>query len=327
MFRLNNPGLYAAAKALKELRSLIHYCLADGVPGRHKINKTKTRLADIHQKARDKHLGSTHIRLINDIQQLLALVEDTFKELRDHDPEIPQEIIRFLAIYLSLLDALGEAAAKSLLRSGEAASGAGRLITDGRKLLRSSRAAILSGTDNPTGSMALLTLYSHFETWLSTTGKFSRNFYIIPEDSGMGGRSALVSPKDKMDEDFDEDFKELIEEAAALKKEFLAAAHYSWYRYSPHHPGYTLWKQNVLALIKHSAGEQSLYYTNLVETEKAYSKSMPASVFSAFLNTLNKARHAPRTVSPVVYNTSLVPPPPPRSNSVCSPLICVAAAC
>ena len=158
LFRFNDRGLYLAAKALKELRKLIYCCLADGIPGRHKINTIKTQLADIHQKARDKHLRSTHIRLIDDIQQLLAMVEETFLEIRDYNLEKSQGVIRFFTIYLSLLDTLGEGAAGSSLKSEEAAVCVDKLIVDGRKLLKSSRAEILSKTENSSGNMALLTL-------------------------------------------------------------------------------------------------------------------------------------------------------------------------
>ncbi|PJB27244.1 hypothetical protein CO111_06295 [Candidatus Desantisbacteria bacterium CG_4_9_14_3_um_filter_50_7] len=304
LFRLNNPGLYAAAKALKELRELIHCCLTDGIPGRHKINKIKTRLADIQQKARDKGCRSKHVQLIHDIQRLLELVETTFREIRDYNLEKDREIIHFFALYLSLLDTLGEAITGSLSKSGAAAARAGKLIAEGRKSLRSFRTDNLSRPDNLPGGMTLLTLYGHFETWLSETGKLAGNFCIIPKDGGLGSGNTPVLPVDKMDEDFNE----LIEEAAALKKDFNRC-HYSWYRYSPRHPGYTFWKQNVLRFIKHSFGEQSLQYTNLVETEKNYSDSLPSSVFSAFMKTLEKARHAPRQVSPVVYGACAVPPP------------------
>jgi hypothetical protein len=296
LFRLNNPGLYAAAKALKELRGLVFCCLTDGVPGRHKINKSKTRLADIQQKARDKGCRSKHVQLIHDIQRLLELVETTFREIRDYNLEKDREVIRFFTMYLSLLDTLDEAATGSFQKSGEAAARAGKLIAEGRKSLRTFRMDNLSCPDNLPGGMTLLTLYGHFETWLSEAGKLAGNFCIIPKDGGLGSGNTPVSPVDKMEEDFNE----LIEEAAALKKDFNRC-HYSWYRYSPHHPDYAFWKQNVLRVIKHTFGEQSLQYTNLVETEKNYSDSMPSSVFSAFMKTLEKARHAPRKASFIVY--------------------------
>ncbi|MDD5210657.1 MAG: hypothetical protein PHV36_14810 [Elusimicrobiales bacterium] len=296
-----------AVKALKELRELIHCCLTDGIPGKHKVNKTKTRLADIHQEARDKCLKSKYVRHIDDIQQLLALVDETFREIRDYDLEKSPEIIRFLSIYLSVLDAFNETTTVSFPASSAAAAHAGKLITDGRKLLRSFRTDHLSRTDNLPGGMTLLTLYSRFETWLSETKKLSGNFCIIPKDGDMGGRNAPAFPVDKMDEDFNE----LIKEAALLKKDFLAFPQSPWYRYSPRHKGYAFWKQKVLRLIKYSFGEQSFYYINLAEVEKNYSESMPSTVFSTFIDTLNKARYAPRVVSPVVYGAGAVPPPPP----------------
>ncbi len=310
LFRLNNPGLYAAAEALKELRGLIFCCLTDGIPGRHKINKIKTRLADIQQKARDKGCRSKHVQLIHDIQRLLELVETTFREIRDYNLEKDREIIRFFTMYLSLLDTLVEAATGSFQKSGEAAARAGKLIAEGRKLLKSFRTDNLSRPDNLPGGMTLLTLYGHFEKWLSEAGKLAKNFCIIPEDGGLGSGNTPVLPVDKMDEDLNE----LIEEAAALKKDFNRCR-YSWYRYSPRHPGYAFWKQNVLRFIKHSFGEQSPRYANLVEIEKNYSNSMPSSVFSAFLKALEKARYAPRKASPVVYSACAVPPPPPHTHT------------
>ena len=214
-----------AVKALKELRELIHCCLTDGIPGKHKVNKTKTRLADIHQEARDKRLKSKYVRHIDDIQQLLALVDETFREIRDYDLEKSPEIIRFLSIYLSVLDAFNETTTVSFPASSAAAAHAGKLITDGRKLLNSFRMDHLSRMDNLPGGMTLLTLYSRFETWLSETKKLSGNFCIIPKDGDMGGRNAPAFPVDKMDEDF----KELIEEAAVLKKDFLAFPQSPWY--------------------------------------------------------------------------------------------------
>jgi len=300
-----------AVNALKELRELIHSCLADGIPGRHRINSIKTRLADIHQKARDKRLKSKYIRHIDEIQQLLALVDETFREIRDYGLEKRPEIIRFLSVYLSVLDAFNEAAAVSFPESGAAAARAGKLIADGRKLLSSFRTDHLSRTDDLPGGMTLLTLYSRFETWLSETKKLSGNFCIIPKDGDLGGRNAPALPVDKMDEDFNE----LIKEAAILKKDFLAFPQSPWYRYSPRHKGYAFWKQKVLRLIKYSSGEQSFYYINLAEIEKNYSESMPSTVFSAFLDTLNKARYAPRVVSPLVYGPGALPPPPTLQQS------------
>lgn len=177
LFRLNNPRLYTVAKALKELRELIHCCLKDEIPGRHRINKTRTRLADIHQKAQKNYCRSTHVRLIDEIQQLLVPVDTAFREIRNYDLGKNKEIFYFFAVYLALLDTLGEAITSSSLKSGEAVTHAGTLIVDGRKLLISYRADIFSRTENMSSNMALITLYTHFETWLSGAKQLSENIH------------------------------------------------------------------------------------------------------------------------------------------------------
>ena len=179
LLRLNTPKLYAVAKALKELRGLIHYCVTDEIPGRNRISKAKSRVTDIHQKARDKYPRSRHTRLIHDIQRLLGLLEVAFLEIRDYNLVRTREMIRFFAVYLSIMDALSEAVTNSFSKSGEAAARACKLVADGRKLLRSFRADCLSRTDNLSGSMTLLTLYGHFEACLSETDKLSRNITTV----------------------------------------------------------------------------------------------------------------------------------------------------
>lgn len=175
LLRFNNPKLYAVVKALKELRGLIHYCVTDEIPGRNRLSKVKSRVSDIYQKARDKYSRSRRTRLIHDIQQLLALFEGAFLEIRDHNLERTREMIGFFAVYLSILDALGKAVTGSSLKSCKAVTLARMHIADGRKLLRSFRADCLSRPDNSSGSMTLLTLYSRFETCLSEADKLSRN--------------------------------------------------------------------------------------------------------------------------------------------------------
>lgn len=175
LLRFNNPKLYAVVKALKELRGLIHYCVTDEIPGRNRISKAKSRVSDIHQKARDKYPRSRYTRLIYDIQQLLALFEGAFLEIRDYNLERTPEMIRFFAVYLSILDTLSEAVTGSFLKSCKTAALAGMLIADGRKLLRSFRADCLSRPDNLSGGMTLLTLYGRFETGLSEADKLSKN--------------------------------------------------------------------------------------------------------------------------------------------------------
>jgi len=179
LLRFSNPKLYAVVKALKELRGLVHYCVTDEIPGRNRVSKSKSRVSDIYQKARDKYSRSRHTRLIHDIQQLLVLLEVAFLEIRDYNLVRTREMIRFFAVYLSILDALREAVANSFSKSGEAAARAGKLIADGRKLLRSLRADTLSRTDNLSDRMTLLTLYSRFETSLSEAEKLSRNITSV----------------------------------------------------------------------------------------------------------------------------------------------------
>lgn len=175
LLRFNNPKLYAVVKALKELRGLIRYGVTVEIPGRNRISKAKSRVSDIHQKALDRYPRSRHTRLIRDIQHLLALLEVAFLEIRDYNFERTREMIRFFAVYLSILDALGEAVACSFPKSCKAAALSGMLIADGRKLLRSFRADCLSRPDNSSGNMTLLTIYSHFETCLSEADKLSKN--------------------------------------------------------------------------------------------------------------------------------------------------------
>lgn len=85
---------------------------------------------------------------------------------------------------------------------------------------------------------------------------------------------------------------QLIDEAKALNKDFLAGAKYSWYSYSPNHLGYARWKQNVLQVLR-SFGEHNPYYKDLIAVEKEQSASRPRAVFSFFLETLKKAAQFP----------------------------------
>ena len=167
--RLNSPGSYAVSKALKEIRGLIHCYLTGGMPDRHRIKKAKTRLADILQNARDKHLRPAHIRLIVDTQQVLLLVEDSFREIRDYNLEHTQEITKFFTVYIAILDAFRKTIAFPV--SGTTTASPGSLITAGRELVRSFRLDILSRNDNFPDRMALLTLYSHLETVLSESNQ------------------------------------------------------------------------------------------------------------------------------------------------------------
>ena len=112
----------------------------------------------------------------------------------------------------------------------------------------------------------------------------------------------------------DEELNGLIEEAAALKKTFQARVHRG-HEYSPRHLLYLCWKKNVLKFIKYSFGEQSLQYTNLIEIERNCSDSAPSSVFSAFLDTLNKARYAPGKGSHAAYSAGAVYPTTNNDNA------------
>lgn len=85
---------------------------------------------------------------------------------------------------------------------------------------------------------------------------------------------------------------QLINEAKALNKDFLAGAKYSWYSYSPNHLGYARWKQNVLQVLR-SFGEHNPYYKDLIAVEKEQSATRPRAVFSFFLETLRKAAQFP----------------------------------
>ncbi|MCX5786474.1 MAG: hypothetical protein NTX59_12390 [Elusimicrobia bacterium] len=174
LLRFSNPGLYQAAVALKELRKLV-YCLAQKTPDRRRINRAKTRLQDILQKAGNGRSSSNGIRLIRDIEQILSLVEKGFSEIRDYKLAGNPEIVWFFALYLSLLDALGEAFTGHSFGQGEAAARAGKLIAAGRKQLGLFRAGRLSAADDFLGNLKLATLYSDFDKWLYEAEKLSEN--------------------------------------------------------------------------------------------------------------------------------------------------------
>ncbi len=82
-------------------------------------------------------------------------------------------------------------------------------------------------------------------------------------------------------------FKKLIEEGEVLGQDFLKG--YRRYKYSAGSVGYRLWKKDCLELVRHSFGEKSAYYSELVEAGKGYTPLVQVSVFSFFMHTLRKA--------------------------------------
>lgn len=93
---------------------------------------------------------------------------------------------------------------------------------------------------------------------------------------------------DKMNDYIDQ----LIKEAEELKKDLSTGVKYGRYRYHSNPLGFALWKRHVLEVLR-SFGESNPYYTDLIAVEKDFSASMPRTVFSFFLDTLNKARQFP----------------------------------
>ena len=87
-----------------------------------------------------------------------------------------------------------------------------------------------------------------------------------------------------------ERFRKLIEEGNAFREDFLNGYRYKWYRYSGLNTAYSRWKQDALQLVKGACGAQSRYYTELAAVESELSGKAPGSVFSFFLNTLQKAQ-------------------------------------
>lgn len=96
-------------------------------------------------------------------------------------------------------------------------------------------------------------------------------------------------------EQMDNRFGKLIEEGRAFGEDFLKG--YRRYRYSAGSAGYMRWKKDGLALIKECFGEKSAHYSGLVNAEKGYSRLVPGSVYSVFMDTLKKAVEDPRRLA------------------------------
>ena len=118
--------------------------------------------------------------------------------------------------------------------------------------------------------------------------------------------------------DLNEYIAQLLTEAGELKKDFVRGGTHSWYRYSPSHLGYALWKQRVLQVLR-SFGEQNPYYTDLLTIEKDYSSSRPASVFSFFMETLKKTAQFNQNGGS--WSAITAPPPPTKEMERKSPVI------
>ncbi|HAF95207.1 MAG: hypothetical protein A2X34_05360 [Elusimicrobia bacterium GWC2_51_8] len=190
LLRLNKPGLYKAAAALKILREFV-YCLALGTHdshrigrfvgqrplGRHlqRIDRAKTRLRDILKKTANKYPHSKDMQLIRGIERIMRLVEKSFLEISDYKLAATHETVWFFGIYISLLDTLVKAITGCSSKSGEEAARASGLIAAGRKQLRLFRAGHLSQSENFLGNLKLTTLFSDFDKWLDESEKLLEN--------------------------------------------------------------------------------------------------------------------------------------------------------
>jgi len=162
------------AVALKELRDLV-YCLAQETPDPHRINRAKKRLQDMLLKTGNGNSQLKPSRLIRDIEQILALVEKGFSDIRSHKLARTPETVWFFAVYISLLDNLGEAITGSSSKRCEAAARGGKLISAGRKQLSLFKTGHLNEADDFLVNLQLVTLYNDFDKWLYEAEKLSED--------------------------------------------------------------------------------------------------------------------------------------------------------
>lgn len=174
LLRFNHPGLYLAARALKELRRFV-YSLQPNIRRAERINKNRDRLQDFLRKARSRAQDAPTTTILRAIEQISLLAEKDSAAARDYKLEGTQETVWFFNMYLSLLDALYAALSGSWSGSGPALRRSGGLIALGRKQLGLFKAGRLSMRDNFVETLKITALYKGFGAWLDESSRLLEN--------------------------------------------------------------------------------------------------------------------------------------------------------